>query len=116
MYNMHFIKKVLSQRTKLSIRNLAEKYDIGTTTIQEWLKGNFPKGTRNKPNLKLDIEKLKQDVIDYPDAYQSERAERLGVSEACVWYNLKKLSITYKKNSTTPQSRRREAFIISKKD
>ena len=33
------------------------------------LKGNLPKGTRNKPNTKLDLVKLKQDVLDYPDAY-----------------------------------------------
>ena len=116
MYNMHFIKKVLAQRPKLSIRKLAAKYDIGATTIQGWLKGNLPKGTRNKANVKLNLDKLKQDVIDYPDAYQSERAERLGVSEACVWANLKKLAITYKKNTSPSESRRRKAFIISKKD
>jgi transposase len=97
MYNMHFIKKVLSQRTELSIRKLAQKYDIGTSTIQNWIKGKFPQGTRNKGNSKLGINELTQDVIDYPDAYQSERAKRLGVSESCVWYNLKKLGITYKK-------------------
>ena len=116
MYNMHFIKRVLAQRSKLSIRKLAKKYEIGTTTIQEWIKGNFPTGKRNKPNTKLDIEKLKQDVADYPDAYQSERATRLKVSEGCIWYNLRKLSITYKKNTTPSESRRRKAIIVSEED
>ena len=113
MYDMHFINKVLAQRSKLSIRKLAAKYNIGTTTIQCWLKGNLPKGTRNKLNTKLDIDKLKQDVIDYPYAYQHERAQRLGVSESCVRVNLKKLAITYKRNTSSSESRCRKAVIIS---
>ncbi|WP_394355358.1 IS630 transposase-related protein [Francisella tularensis] len=68
-----------------------------------------------KPNTKLDLVKLKQDVLDYTDAYLKERAERLGVSEHCISYNLKKLDVTYKKNSDSPQSRRRQAKIISEK-
>ena len=116
MYNMHFIKKVLAQRAEFSVQKLADKYDLSTRTIQNWEQGRLPKGKRNKPNTKLDMDKLKQDVLDYPDAYQSERAERLGVSDGCIWYNLKKLTITYKKNTTSPESRRRKAIIVSEED
>jgi transposase len=73
----------------------------------------LPTGKRNKPNTKLNLSKLIEDVQQYPDAYQYERAERLGVSESCVWKNLKKLKITYKKNTKAPESRRRKATIIS---
>ncbi len=97
MYNLHFIKKVLKQRESLSIQKLAEKYDLSTRTIQNWIQGKLPAGKRNKPNTKLDINLLIEDVKQYPDAYQYERAERLKVSEACIWHNLKKLGISYKK-------------------
>jgi len=116
MYNLTFIKKVLQQRKQFSIRKLAEKYDLSPQTIQNWIKGQLPIGKRNKPNTKLNIDLLLEDVKKYPDSYQYERAERLGVSEACVWANLKKLKITYKKNSKASKSRRREAVIISEKN
>ena len=116
MYGLHFINKVLKQRKFLSIQKLAEKYSISTRTIQNWLQGKLPKGKRNKPNSKLNKDLLLDDIKQYPDAYQYERAERLGVSEARVWSNLKKLGITYKKNSKTPKSRRRKAIIVPEKD
>lgn len=116
MYNQQFINKVLLLRKSLSIRKLAEKYNISTRTIQNWEQGNLPTGKRNKPNSKLDKLELIEDVELYPDAYQYERAQRLKVSQMCIWYNLKKLCISYKKNSTSSQSRRRKALIIQKKD
>ena len=116
-YSHYFIKKVLKLKSEgMSFLKLSSKFNISVRTIQEWLKGNLPKGTRNKPNTKLDLEKLKQDVIQYPDGYLKERAERLGVSDYCISYNLKKLNITYKKNSNTPKSRRRKAILISIED
>lgn len=98
----------------MSFLKLANKFDISVRSIQEWLKGNLPQGTRNKPNTKLAIAKLKQDILDYPDGYLKERAERLGVSDHCISQNLKKLGVTYKKNSDTSKSRRRETSIIQK--
>lgn len=116
MYSIHFINKVLKQREFLSIQKLAEKYSISTRTIQNWQQGKLPKGKRNKPNLKLNKDLLLDDIKQYPDAYQYERAKRLGVSESCVWSNLKKLGITYKKNSNTPKSGRRKEIIVSEKN
>jgi transposase len=116
MYNLTFIKKVLQKRKQLSLRKLADKYDISVQAIQNWEKGKLPKGKRNRANTKLDVDSLLADVKEYPDSYQYERAERLGVSEACIWSNLKKLGISYKKNTKASQSRRREAIIVSKKD
>ena len=97
-YSHHFIKKVLKLKSEgMSFIKLSKKFNISVRSIQEWLKGNLPKGTRNKANTKLDLNKLKQDVMDYPDGYLQERAARLGVSDFCISYNLKKLNITYKK-------------------
>ena len=116
MYNLLFIKKVLQKRKQYSIRKLAEKYDLSPQTIQKWEKGILPTGKRNKPNVKLDLDLLIEDVKQYPDAYQYERAKRLGVSETCIFHNLKKLGITYKKNAKASKSKRREAIFIPKED
>jgi transposase len=116
-YSHYFIKKVLKLKSEgMSFLKLADKYNISVRSIQEWLKGNLPKGTRNRPNTKLDIDELKQDILDYPDGYLKERAERLGVSDHCISQNLKKIGVTYKKNFNTPKSKRRETIIIQKKD
>ena len=66
-YSHHFIKKILKLKSEgMSFLKLADKFNISVRSIQEWLKGNLPKGTRNRPNTKLDIEKLKQDILDLP--------------------------------------------------
>lgn len=116
MYSSQFINKVLKQRDNLSIQKLSEKYDISTRTIQNWIQGKLPKGKRNKPNTKLDMNLLIEDVNQYPDSYQYERAARLGVSATCIWNNLKKLGISYKKNTNSPESRRRKALLVPEKD
>ena len=46
---------------------------------------------------------LARDVEAYPDAYQYERAARLGVSVRCVGYALKHLGMTYKKPYVIPR-------------
>ena len=44
------------------------------------------------------MKRLENDVEKQPEAYLCERAKRLGVSISCIWYALKRLLITYKKN------------------
>ena len=63
---------------------------------------NVQKGTTMKPATKINMEALKEDLKAYPDGYLKERAERLNVSHNCIWRALKRLKITYKKNSTAP--------------
>ena len=85
-YSHHFIKKVLKLKSEgMSFSQLTNKFNISVRSTQEWRKGNLPKGTRHKPNTKLDLE------IDYPDSYLKERGVRLGVNDYCISYNLKKL-------------------------
>jgi len=116
-YSHHFIKKVLKLKSEgMSFIRLSKKFNISVRSIQEWLKGNLPKGTRNKPNTKLNLEDLKQDILKYPDAYLKERAQRLGVSDHCISLNLKKLNVTYKKNTSPSQSKRRKTFLIPAED
>ena len=53
-----------------------------------------------QPALKIDMEKLQDDIVAYPDTYNYERAERLGVRTTCVFYALRRLNITRKKNAS----------------
>jgi hypothetical protein len=48
----------------------------------------------------------------YPDAYQYERAERLGCSQRGIGEALKRLKITYKKNAVASESQRRRTAML----
>ncbi|WP_430233716.1 IS630 transposase-related protein [Nitrosomonas communis] len=55
---------------------------------------------------------MRQDIRDYPDAYQYERAKRLGVAQNAIFLALRKLGVTYKNNSDASQSgRKRTAYL-----
>ena len=107
-YSLDFRRKVLSVRKKegLTIAEVAARFDVGVASVTRWVKNihRKPQGFRQR---KIDLEVLRQDVRDYPDAYQYERAKRLGVAQNAIFLALKKLDITYKKNSEASQSRRK---------
>ncbi len=72
--------------------------------------------TRNKPATKIDMKALANDVDCHPDLYQYERAKKFKVSAWAIGAALKRLKVSYKKNSATSQSRRRKARIILQKN
>lgn len=115
-YSVDFRKKVLKIREAedLSIKAVAIRFGVGEASVMRWLVELEPKKTRNKPATKIDMDALKKDVEHYPDSYQYERAERLGASKSGIYWALKRLDITYKKNTDSPQNRRRKALIVSK--
>lgn len=51
------------------------------------------------------MKELKQDIEDRPDDYNYERAARFNVSTDCICAAIKRLEISYKKNTKTPKSR-----------
>jgi hypothetical protein len=59
---------------------------------------------------------LRQDIRNYPDACQYERAKRLGVAQNAIFLALQKLDITYKKNSEASQSRRKRTAHLPGED
>ena len=104
-YSIDFRKKILEikEDEKLSLDDCSKRFKVGRVTIFRWTKRIEPKLTRNKPATKINMEKLKEDIEKYSDAYLSERAKRLGVCVSCVWYAIKRLSITYKKTLQHPK-------------
>ena len=105
-YSLDFRKKVLEikERDKLSFEAVALRFGVGKNTIFCWTKQLEPCTSRNKPSTKINMDALARDVELYPDAYQFERAERLGVSKSCIQASLKRLKHSRKKNAEPSES------------
>ncbi len=90
---------------------MASRFDVGVSTVVRWLKDITPKvhGSRCR---KIDLDALLQDIRDYPDAYQYERAQRFGVTQKAIWQALKKLRVSYKKNAGSPQGQQRRTAYL----
>ena len=114
MYSIDFRRRVLAikEAEGLSFAEISSRFKVGIASVVRWSKKIEPQYTRNKPATKIDMEALKKDVALYPDAYHYERAERLKVSTRCVGYALKRLGVSYKKNSKTPQSGPRKTLCF----
>jgi transposase len=113
-YPSSFRRKVLSVREKegLTIAQVAARFCVGIASVTRWINNPEPQLTRNKPATKIDMEALARDVLEYPDAYQYERARRLGVSEKGIGHALRRMGVTYKKNTpSSPRLRRRTAYL-----
>lgn len=102
-YSYDFRRKVLDVRKRegLTIAQVATRFCVGVASVTRWIKTPHPQLTRNKPATKIDMNALAQDVIDYPDAYQYERAKRLGVSVQGINYALRRLGVSYKKKPSS---------------
>ena len=77
---------------------------IGIRTLFRWQRNMTPCMTRDKPATRLDMAQLAKDVEQAPDAYQWERAQRLGVAERTIGYGLQRLGISYKKTRQHPKA------------
>lgn len=99
-YSIDFRRQALliKEQEQLSFEAIAERFGVAKSSVFRWSKQLEAQRTRPKPATKVDMEALKQEVETYPDAYQYERAERLGVSRRGIGYALKRLGISRKKN------------------
>ncbi len=101
-YPVYFRTHVLKVQSQegLTMEQTACRFKIGIASLKRWHKNLHPRNNAPRPNArKVDLEKLQKDVEDFPDAYLIERAERFGVSKSSIGENLRKLKLTYKKNS-----------------
>lgn len=116
-YSIDFRKKVLKvkEEEKLSVAETATRFGISLASVVRWRKNVVPKVSRHKAATKIDMEALKKDIATYPDAYQYERAERLGVTSMGIWHALKRLQVTYKKNPSASQGVCRRTVCILQK-
>ena len=105
-YLLDFRKTVLevTERDQISCEEVSERFSVGKASVLRGSKPLEAQPTRDKPATKIAREKLKKDVERYPDAYQYERAPRLGVSRKAIGYALKRLGISRKKPCSHPQA------------
>ncbi len=105
-YSKDFRQKVLDYKDKkgLSYKQVSEHFEIGLRSLFRWEQQLEPCKNRDKPATKVDMDLLLKDIDEHPDDYQWERAKRLSVGQPCIHYALKRLKITYKKNSATSKS------------
>ena len=117
-YSLDFRKKVLSVRESesLTFAEVASRFCVGVASVVRWSRRIDSKKHRNKPPISVNIDLLKEDVVLYPDAYYYERAQRLGVSTSGIWFALKRLGYTYKKNLKSSKSKRRSTLLFPEKD
>ena len=85
----------------LTILATAKRFKIDWKTVKSWMQSIKRKSHSNRFR-KLSLEALRKDVEEYPDAYQYERAKRLGVKQNTICDGLKKLKISYKKKLYNP--------------
>ena len=117
-YSLDFRKKVLLIRNKekLSFAQTAKRFGISVNSLFLWSKKVEPKQTKNRPAIKIDKETLMEDIEKYPDAFSYERADRLNVTASGIRSAMKRLKISYKKNSKSSQGLRKKKKSLCAKD
>lgn len=105
-YSLDYRQRVFSLKEErcLTFKETSKLFDVDIRTLFRWQKRMQPKLTKDKPATKIDMQALKEDVKKNPDRFQYERAKDHGVSQAAIFYALKRLKISRKKNVGAPQS------------
>ena len=91
---------------------LYEAFKIYPSRISQWRKlqektGGLKPQYRETRSGKIDMKRLEQELERKPDAYLSELAAIFGCTDQAIFYALKRLKITVKKNSIhTPKNQR----------
>jgi putative transposase len=78
----------------------ARRYEVSEATVYLWLKRKTLEPTVVKRrHRKIDWKALENHVHQYPEATLQDRAKYFRVNPSAIWYALKQLQITRKKNS-----------------
>lgn len=117
-YPISFRRHVLAvkDRDGLTFAQASARFSVGVASLVRWSNQIEPKPYRRERGLKLDLEKLAEDVQDDPDAYQYERAKRFGVSQKAIWQAQKKLGVTYKKSPAASEGGRKRTAALPRKN
>ena len=103
-YSTDFRKKAVEYKDNgHTFAELKEAFGISNKTYDDWKKlyeetGSYEKRKVTRKPKKIDLDRLRKAVEEKPDAYLYELAELFDCSEQAVFYALKKLKITCKKN------------------
>lgn len=81
----------------------ARRFQVSRASVYNWLKmddASVLRRTGPREPHKLNLKALAAHVDKYPDMTQAERALHFEVSRHCIWYNLRTLKISRKKNDS----------------
>ena len=89
-------------------KEASQIFDVTTRTLANWLckkkqQDLAPKSRRPSPS-KIDSDKLRRYVEEYPDAYLREIAKVFNTTTQAVFYACKRLKITLKKRHRTTKN------------
>ena len=105
-YSIDFREKAIEYMDKGHTKEeLYEAFGIYPSRITEWRKllretGELNPQYRKTRSRKINLKELEQALERKPDATLAELAEPFGCTEQAVHYALKRLRITFKKNSS----------------
>jgi len=102
-YSIDFIERAVAyKQAGHTFEQLREAFGIPSATYYDWEEkldsGYYEREIKRERKRKIDKEELKRDVEKRPDAYLRELAEKYGCTESAVFYALKELNITRKKD------------------
>lgn len=106
-YSIDLKKRILNfVRNGGSKTEAARRFNVGRTIIYGWLKDAdlFKPKKRQVRTRKISPEALAQDIIDHPDDFLRERAQRFGVRINAIAYRLATMKIV-KKTATVRRTR-----------
>jgi len=117
-YPKKYREKALEIKEKegLTYAETSTRFGIGIASLYRWKKRIEEKIKRNKPSTKIDMKALEEDVRKNPDTYYYERAKEFHVGISTIYYAFKRLGISYKKNSESPEGRRSGTYTIPDKN
>jgi transposase len=104
-YPVSFCRHILAIRDRegLTLEETSQRFGVGRASLTRWLSRLEP--DQSKPRKrKINLEGLRRDVQDYPNAYQYERAASFGVATNAIWQALQKIGVTYKKVLAHPKA------------
>jgi len=117
-YSLDYRQRVMKIKSEenLTFEETSKRFGVSMRTLFNWRQRLEPKETRDKPAIKIDMQALAKDVEEHPDAYQYERAEKFGVSAWAIGLALRRLKVSYKKNSESSKGERRGAYLLPGKN
>jgi len=117
-YSLDYRRRVMKIKSEenLTFEETSKRFGVSMRTLFNWKQRLDPKKTRERPAIKIDMQALAKDVEEHPDAYQYERAEKFGVSPWGIGLALRRLKVSYKKNSESSQGKRKGAYSLPEKN
>jgi transposase len=83
-----------------SVTKAAKVYRVSRASIYRWQGREELEATKvTRRKRKLDWEALKKDTEENPSEKLADRGKKFGVTTTAIWYAVKEMKITRKKNS-----------------